>query len=114
MAVKGLREVLANLDETHRRFIENGKRGLWKSGFLVEREANKQVPVDLGNLKASSYTKMIGPLIVQVGYTAEYALHVHEDLEANHTVGNAKFLENAEKETRSQRLDIIKKELQKS
>lgn len=28
-----------------------------------------------------------------VGYTAQYAVYVHEDLEANHPVGQAKFLE---------------------
>jgi hypothetical protein len=30
---------------------------------------------------------------VVVGYTAGYSLYVHEDFEARHTVGNAKFLE---------------------
>lgn len=30
---------------------------------------------------------------VVVGYSAEYALFVHENLQAHHNVGNAKFLE---------------------
>lgn len=30
---------------------------------------------------------------IDIGYTAPYAIYVHEDLQANHTVGQAKFLE---------------------
>lgn len=30
---------------------------------------------------------------VQVGFTQNYAMWVHEDMDANHTVGQAKFLE---------------------
>lgn len=32
------------------------KAGLIKAGLLIEREAKKNCPVDLGNLKASGYT----------------------------------------------------------
>lgn len=32
---------------------------------------------------------------VQVGYATDYAPYVHENLEAHHAVGEAKFLENA-------------------
>jgi hypothetical protein len=35
---------------------------------------------------------------VTVGYTAEYAIYVHENLEANHPVGQAKFLEQPARE----------------
>lgn len=34
---------------------------------------------------------------VEVGYSAYYAVYVHEDLRANHTNGQAKFLEDAVK-----------------
>jgi hypothetical protein len=33
-----------------------------------------------------------------VGYTAEYAVYVHENLEVHHTVGEAKFLEKPARE----------------
>ena len=33
--------------------------------------------------------------MVEVGYSAFYAVYVHEDLEAKHTVGVAKFLQTA-------------------
>ena len=35
---------------------------------------------------------------VSVGYTAAYALYVHENLEARHPVGQAKFLEQPARE----------------
>lgn len=35
---------------------------------------------------------------VIVGYTANYALYVHENLNANHVVGEAKFLERPARE----------------
>lgn len=37
---------------------------------------------------------------LRVGYTAEYAFWVHEDLEALHAVGQAKFLEQPAREYR--------------
>jgi hypothetical protein len=33
------------------------------------------------------------PVVVAVGYTAAYAIYVHENLESSHAVGQAKFLE---------------------
>ena len=39
---------------------------------------------------------------VTVGYTAEYSIHVHENLEARHPVGQAKFLESAAREMAQQ------------
>jgi hypothetical protein len=35
---------------------------------------------------------------VQVGYTAAYAVHVHENMETQHPVGQAKFLEQPARE----------------
>ncbi len=110
MAVRGLNNVLANLSAAQQQIIADTKRGLRKGGLLVQRESQKLVPVDQGNLKNSAYTEMVGPLVVQVGYTADYALYVHEDMNAAHAVGEAKYLEKAEKATRDQRLDIMAQE----
>lgn len=35
---------------------------------------------------------------VIVGYTAQYAIYVHENMQSAHRVGNAKFLENPARE----------------
>ncbi len=43
--------------------------------------------------------KLIGQrVVVLVGFTAAYAINVHEDLQAHHDVGQAKFLEQPARE----------------
>ncbi len=42
-----------------------------------------------------------------VGYTAVYALWVHEDMEAKHPVGQAKFLEQPAREMSSELAAVI-------
>lgn len=80
--------------EAHGRGAEDGivKAGLWLLG-----ESQRQVPVDTGNLRGSGDTRKEGSgwgTAIFVFYSAEYAVYVHEDMFANHTNGNAKFLEN--------------------
>ena len=43
-----------------------------------------------------------------VGYTAEYAAHVHENLEAYHPIGSAKFLEQPAREMQDVFAKIIR------
>ncbi len=45
---------------------------------------------------------------VRVGYTAEYAVYVHENLEAHHPVGQAKFLEQPLREMISELVAGVK------
>lgn len=51
---------------------------------------------------------------VVVGFTQRYAVHVHEDLEAYHPVGEAKYLENALAENKSKLIAVIKTVYKKS
>lgn len=62
--------------------------GLKEAGLYLLRASLKIVPVDYGNLKASGFTRCeaentTAPEVI-VGYTALYAVFVHEDLEAKH------------------------------
>jgi len=50
----------------------------------------------------------VGKKGVQVGVSANYAIYVHEDLEANHTVGEAKFFSKAIAEITPQVLKTIR------
>lgn len=95
--VKGLEQVLANLDDAIEGIEGRTQAGMNDAGFMIQREAQKLTPVDTGNLKNSAYTNPVvsGPPAVSVGFTAAYALAVHEDLQATHEVGEAKFLEKA-------------------
>ncbi len=57
------------------------ERGLVKGGFFLQRKSQQMVPVNTGNLKASAFLKKEGSgrtTEVRVGYTAKYALWVHE------------------------------------
>ena len=66
-------------------------------GLFVQRESQKIVPVDTANLKRTAFTRNVGTghsPIVLVGYTANYAIYVHENTEAAHKSGKFdKFLQ---------------------
>jgi hypothetical protein len=79
--LEGLQEVLTNLRRANRALEDGAERGLKKAGLFLQRESQKLVPVDFGNLKASAFTRAEGKgfdTAVSVGYTAGYALYVHE------------------------------------
>lgn len=79
--ISGMGQIIINL-ALQGKVIEKGvENGLKKAGLLLQRESQKMVPVEFGNLKASAYTRADGngfSTQVTVGYTAAYALYVHE------------------------------------
>lgn len=81
ITVTGLSSVLRNLKASKSEIGRGIERGLKRGGLFLQRESMKQVPVDLGNLRASGFTRSEKSGIdteVTVGYTAEYAAAVHE------------------------------------
>ena len=103
------------------------RRGLQAVAIEVSGAAKRRTPVDTGRLRASiawavdgkekSHSGTAGGTTVQyqvfapkgtatVGTNVEYAPKVHEDLDAYHKTGEAKFLENAfnEKAAKAERL----------
>ena len=73
---------------------------LFQEGERIMAQSKKQVPVDTGNLKN---TGIVEPPEIQgleasvlLGYggpAVDYAVTVHENLQAKHKVGNALYLE---------------------
>lgn len=67
---------------------------------IESTESQRRTPVDTGALRASHSVKVesaggdITGTISVGGVAAPYAVHVHENLEAFHPVGQAKFLES--------------------
>ena len=62
-------------------------RGLVLAGRYLQRMSMTYVPVDEGNLRLSAYTHRVGvgyQTVVYVGYTAKYAIYVHEILHYAH------------------------------
>jgi len=53
--VRGLTKVLDNLNSKIDAIPFKLKKGLIKAGLLIQREAQKIVPVDTGNLRASAF-----------------------------------------------------------
>jgi len=110
--VKGVREVARKLRITEERLVQESRRALYAEGRDLMNESVLEVPTKTGALAASRYVSpptvtKEGDIKVVLGYgtyrvlnprnnqpTAEYAHIVHEDLEAYHETGKAKFLED--------------------
>ncbi len=118
--VTGVKNVIANIKRVNVKFGIGVERGLKKAGLLIQRESQKIVPVDVGNLRGGAFTRNIGGRAfdtdVIVGYTADYAVYVHEDLQAKHKKGKkAKYLEIPARIThRMEALKIIETEAKMS
>jgi hypothetical protein len=77
----GRNVVLMNLQRHITRTIIGANVGLRIAGLTLQRESQDQVPVEFGPLRASAYTRVTPPAAVstaEIGYTAAYALWVHE------------------------------------
>jgi hypothetical protein len=129
--LQGLDKVIRNLNMEIGRIEGASMAGLWDAGLQIQAASQRRVPVDLGNLKGSHYTRnaanlerlqdppdnAVAPLpsgsvaenMVEIGATADYAIHVHENLEAIHPVGEAKFLEHAITENQGKILEIVRR-----
>ena len=111
--VTGLKGILSKLNIANKRVQSRYIAGLKVAGLFLRRESQKIVPVDKSNLKPSAFTRAIKlsfGVDVIVGYTASYAVFVHEDLEARHQEGKtAKYLEKPFREKRAQIFEIIRR-----
>lgn len=99
--VTGLGQVQTRLAQLARRYGNAAGRALRAEAEIEMTEAKKRTPVDTGALRGSGH--VTGPSIsgrdisVELkfgGPAAPYAVRVHEDLQAFHQVGQAKFLES--------------------
>lgn len=115
--VTGLGKVIRNLTNSKIGLGKELERGLIKAGLFLQRESQLIVPIDTSNLKNSAFTRKKSGTSglhteVRVGYTANYAIYVHEDLDAQHTPGKiAKYLERPAREKKPQLQRIIADEL---
>jgi hypothetical protein len=119
-----------------RQAIGNGmNRGLRLAGLALQAESQLLVPVEFGNLKASAFTRAKGGFAnmeVTVGYTAAYAMFVHENVAMKlkgeerrpsppHIGrywdpagrGQAKFLEQPFRASTDRTVDLVMQEIRK-
>jgi hypothetical protein len=114
--VKGAADLKAVLAGLGPRLLEEGGRALYQEALVIQKASMKRTPVDTrpnvkyphtkaphpGALRASHETTEPelegGALSVRIlvgGPAAPYALPVHERLDVDHPIGEAKFLENS-------------------
>jgi hypothetical protein len=91
---------------------------LYQEGLAIDAEAVKQMPVDTGRMRATHYVTPPqddgeGP-VVEDGIGVEYGVFVHERMDVNHPVGNAKFYENPINAAREGYAERIKERTEKN
>jgi len=84
--ITGFDKVIANLNKEVLKIEGLTMKGLIRSAFMIRRDMAVRpplIPIDLGNLNASwfitPFRTTTGP-VVFIGFTANYAVYVHEDL----------------------------------
>lgn len=108
-----LEQIAMNLSKKIKEIEGATVTGLYKAGLMIEREAIERTPKATGNLR-NSFKTIRHEKDVEIKNTANYSLVVHEDLQAKHPVGEAKFLENAIKAKEKEALEIIADSARKS
>lgn len=101
-------KVRARLERLAARMPTEAARALYAEAEVEMTEAKKRTPVDTGALRSSGHvdppqTTFSGDVSVTLGFggpAVNYALKVHEDLEAYHRVGQSKYLESTLMESR--------------
>ncbi len=134
---RGLEKTLSNLHKQMRHIPLKLGKNLIRAARFIQAEAQLRTPVDTGKLVASAYIDppslppgiIGGTMEVEIGYSAQYAPFVHEqlpdpprprhgtDLPEDYVgrsrrgpgkpMEQAKFLENAIKDNEDRILDII-------
>lgn len=97
LKLMGVGRLVRALNTNQKKHQKGMKRGLYRGGLYLQRESQKIVPVDKNVLRNSANTRVEGSgftLACYVSYSTDYAIHVHENLEAQHKPGKqAKYLE---------------------
>jgi len=82
------------------------KQKLLEDVNIIKDLSVNLTPIDTGKLRKSAYVRKNKDdrttIVYDVGYSADYALYVHENLNANHPIGQAKFLQTASRKHRQQ------------
>jgi len=112
--VRGLSAVLQKLNKTIADIELHTKEGLTEAALVVKADSVKGTPIDTGNLRGSAFHLVEEDgkhkFSAIVGYTANYALWVHEmPAHYNFNSGSNKFLEKALLKNQGRILQILVK-----
>lgn len=106
LKLTGVEAVRANLRRLAERFPDEIARAMYQEAQIEMTEAKRRTPFDTGALRSSGHVieperrgNNVTVRLVFGGAASAYAIYVHEDLEAFHPHGQAKFLESVIKES---------------
>lgn len=95
--VTGAEETQAFFENLFPNYMDAAAKALRDWADLVMNAAAKLTPVRHGFLKNSRFVddviRTTDEISILMGFTMTYAIYVHENLQAHHNVGQAKFLE---------------------
>lgn len=104
--VSGVAEMAAKIRSISTRFPDEVAKALYQEAQIEMTESKRRVPVDTGTLRASGHVqepvrsgKSVSVMLAYGGAAEQYAVIVHEDLEAHHAHGQAKYLESVLRES---------------
>jgi hypothetical protein len=99
--MRGLKEMLTKLRDLKKNFPDKVANELYLTGQILMTESKRRVPVDTGTLRASGqvskperHGRKVSVTLSYGGAASDYAVPVHENLEAQHPHGQAKYLES--------------------
>lgn len=114
----GVNEMLATLRRVVATMPNEVAKALYAEAQIEMTESNRRVPVKFGVLRASGFVqdpeqngKNISVTLGYGGAAKDYAIPVHENLEAHHPHGQAKYLESVLNESRPYMLTRIGKRI---
>ena len=98
LKVTGVAQVEANIQRIIKENWNDAKKALRQEGNIILNDSIKQTPVEFGDLRRSGTVEEVKETkkeyVIAIGYNTTYAAAVHENLNAHHTVGKAKYLED--------------------
>lgn len=112
--MSGASEMIRTLKRIADRFPDRVGRAIYQEAQIEMTESKRRVPVDTGVLRASGMVSLperegrnISVTLSYGGAAEDYAIPVHENLEAHHTNGQAKYLESVLNESRQHMAERI-------
>lgn len=104
--LSGVAEMAAKIRRVEAGLRDDTAKALYQEAQIEMTESKRRVPVDTGVLRASGHVqepvrsgKSVSVMLAYGGAAEQYAVIVHEDLEAFHKIGQAKYLESVLKES---------------
>lgn len=98
------------LQQRGQRKVRAFQIGIRRAGYYVFQLTQAVVPVDTGYLKSTGWMRFAGSgttFTFTIGYSADYAIYVHERLDVFHPHGQAKYVEGPMREARGTVNQII-------